>query len=76
MCAVSMVYDYGQRLPYDWWNKERFSKYERLIKEAERFDEETNQPDCEDASKAEFMKNIIERLERIEEKLNDNVSSV
>lgn len=65
MCALSMVYDYGNRFPIDYWNADTAAAMKRLIDEAKRFDETTGQPDCEDPSKAEFLEQIDALLERV-----------
>jgi hypothetical protein len=71
MCVVSMVYEYGQRIPPDWWTGKNLDYYRQLIRDALRLDENTSQPDCEDANKEKFLKDIADRLERIEKKLNE-----
>jgi hypothetical protein len=70
MCVVSMVYDYGQRMPRDWWDMDKYHEYRRLLENAKRFDDKTNQPHCEDETKADFLKQIMERLDKIESKLD------
>jgi hypothetical protein len=70
MCVVSAIYDYGQRIPPDWWNQQKLTKYRRLLDDAQRFDEETGQPDCHDINKGEFLQKIMDRLDRIEKKLD------
>jgi hypothetical protein len=79
MCAVSMVYDYGKRMSYDWWDMDKYHEYKRLLEGAKRFDEKTNQPHCEDENKAEFLQKIMDRLDIIEKKLDakaENAASI
>jgi hypothetical protein len=73
MCAVSAITDYGMRMPNEWWDYQKALEYKRLIRQAEEFDRKTNQPDCVDPAKDEFMKKILERLEAIEKKLDQPV---
>lgn len=45
MCAVSMVNEYYQNMPKPLTQKER-KELDKLLKAAESFDKETNQPNC------------------------------
>lgn len=60
MCAVSAMMDYGRNLPEDFWTKENYEAFRRIIQEAVKFDKDTGQPDCEDPKKAEFIQ-VVER---------------
>jgi hypothetical protein len=66
MCAVSVVLDYGRTHPLRDWNQQSFGRFKVLVKEAEKFDADTNQPDCEDPEKAKWMREVEERLARLE----------
>lgn len=61
MCAVSMVYDYGRDRILDW-NRPGIIQFKKLVEEAKKFDEVTNQPDCEDPEKAKFMEELDRKL--------------
>lgn len=69
MCAVSAVFDYGRRFPNDYWTWPRFDEFKKLVEGAKEFDKKTGQPDCEDPAKADLLRQIMERLERIEKRL-------
>lgn len=72
MCVVSMVMDYGHKIPEPWWTPSNAEKFMKLVKFAEQFDEETGQPDCIDPEKAE----LLERVEKLLEKLEDKVDKL
>lgn len=66
MCVVSMVYDYGRRLPADEWTRPALDEWKRLIEQAGRADRIMKQPDCEDPAKAAWMREIEDRLRKLE----------
>lgn len=66
MCIVSMVYDYGRKLPNDLWDRPKWEGWKRLLEEAGRADRELKQPDCEDPAKASWMREIEARLKKLE----------
>lgn len=66
MCTVSMVTGYGMRYPDHYWDTTSWPLFKALVKEAEKFDKETGQPDCVDPEKDAWMKRIEERLEKLE----------
>lgn len=55
-------------LVYDWQDKGPYNKWRCLLDEAERFDGETGQPGCEDPNKVELMKEVLDRLKKLEER--------
>lgn len=65
MCAVSVIYDMFGKQPDEWYTLERIDLFKRMVADARLFDEESGQPDCEDAEKAK----VTERIEQIEEEL-------
>lgn len=69
MCAVSMVMDYANRYPVPYWTSEKYFELLKFVKQAEEFDQKTNQPHCEDPKKIEILKRIGDRLAKIEEKV-------
>lgn len=70
MCTVSMILDYGQRTPVDQYDLRHFKDLMDLLERGKEYDKKRGEPDCEDPLKAEFLKQIIERLERIEKRLD------
>jgi uncharacterized protein (DUF3084 family) len=66
MCAVSVILDYGRQMPMDNWNHQKWRDFQTLKQQAEEFDSKTDQPDCEDPAKAEWMREVEERLARLE----------
>lgn len=63
MCVVSVVFDYGQQLPQQYWSQESFDQYLALLKVAKQFDDVSGQPECEDPSKAQWIEAIKTRLQ-------------
>lgn len=70
MCAVSAVSAYGNGFPIEYWDRQKFGQFQQLYDQAKWFDRLTGQPDCEDPTKAEFMKRVLDRLDAIEKKLS------
>ena len=69
MCFVSYVSDYGrQRVPDNLWNRDNFEDFKKLLEDARKLDQKTNQPDCEDLEKSSWMKEVEERLKKLEGK--------
>jgi len=66
MCVVSMIMDYGNRMPSDWWNRQKYTDFRRLIEQGQKFDQRTDQPHCEDPEKMKLLKRIEERLDALE----------
>lgn len=63
MCVMSMIFDYHQKLPLDYWNLERYTLFKDLLEEVKQYDEKTGQKDCVDPEKAELLERIEERLD-------------
>lgn len=69
MCAVSMVHDYMRtNVPYEAWTRPMFNEYQEIIRRLEKLDEKLEQPDCPDPEKAAWMKEVEERLVKLEAK--------
>lgn len=68
MCVVSMVYDWADTLPNKYWTHHNYVYLGELIKKAEKYDELTKQPHCEDPEKAKVLERIEQRLKELEEK--------
>jgi hypothetical protein len=63
MCFVSMVHEYHQKLPFEYWTPKKYDQFKDLLKVAEEYDEKTDQKDCLDPKKAEFIKDVEKLLE-------------
>lgn len=70
MCAVSMVLDYSQRTPLEDYNLDSYRRLMEMVEAAKQFDKVNKEPDCEDPQKVEFLKQIIDRLEKIENRIS------
>lgn len=67
MCTVSYVGEYGRdRIPANQWNPEWWQSYQELMRKAAEFDKLTNQPDCVDPVKVDWMKKMEERMAELE----------
>ena len=65
MCFMSVVHDYHKKLEPDYWTPKKIDYFRDLfrdlLKDAERYDEQTGQKDCLDPKKAEFLKDVEKR---------------
>ena len=67
MCTYSVISDYGRtRYPMDYWTPTTWPPFSDLLEQARRTDEATEQPDCEDPAKTEWIEKVEERLRRLE----------
>lgn len=62
MCMVSVVHTYHQKLQPDYWTPVTFDQFKDFLKQAEKYDELTDQKDCLDPQKAEFLKDVEKML--------------
>ena len=82
MCSVSVIQDYFRQQTKPWnvwpnnmvrptppinWTPETWKLLKEIIAKLEVLDAKTGQPDCEDPAKAEWMREIEERLSKLEE---------
>ncbi len=67
MCAVSATIGYFQE-HQPVWTRPDFDSFKKVLKRLEVLDKHLGQPDCIDPSKAEYLREIEERLNRLEEK--------
>lgn len=59
MCIVSLVHDFGQKLPQDVWKlPDALPAFEEIVKRASDFDRITKQPDCFDPEKLKFLEQV------------------
>ncbi len=67
MCAVSATIGYFQDLTVQpAWNRPDFDALKEVLKRLEVLDEHLGQPDCIDPGKAKYLREIEERLQRLE----------
>jgi hypothetical protein len=76
MCATSATFDYirhnwPQRttMPYKQ-EYDYFKQWYEWYQQAQRFDQATKQPDCEDPEKAKILEKILARLDELEKKID------
>jgi len=62
MCIISRLYDWGNELSPDNWDPSSLKDFKDLIEKAKELDTKLGQPDCEDPSKADWMKQMEERF--------------
>lgn len=68
MCTVSKIIEYGQNnIGPDDWNRQNWMSFTNLLRQAETFDSLTNQPDCADPAKLEWMRKIEHRVRKVEQ---------
>lgn len=59
MCIVSMVHDYGAKLPQDTWKlPSALPAFEDIVKRAQEFDRIAKQPHCVDPEKLKFLEEV------------------
>lgn len=59
MCIVSMVHDYGSKLPQDTWKlPNALPLFDDIVKRATEFDKAAQQPHCEDPEKLKFLEEV------------------
>ncbi|USN14318.1 hypothetical protein KABACHOK_05050 [Brevundimonas phage vB_BpoS-Kabachok] len=64
MCIVSMVHDYGSKLPQDTWTLPgALPIFDDLVKKANEFDRLAKQPECFDAEKLKFLEEARAKLD-------------
>lgn len=68
MCAVSAITQYGQLTwPYpDTIPIDHMKHYRDMVEKAKKFDELTGQPDCEKPENKQWLKEVMDRLTKIE----------
>ena len=69
MCAVSAMHDYFRtQVPVDAWTPNLFGQYQEIIHRLESLDVAFKQPDCVEADKEAWMREVRERLAALEAK--------
>lgn len=67
MCAVSATMDYmRQYVPIQDWTRPQYNEFQEILKRLADLDAKLGQPDCHDPAKAEWMREVEERLDRLE----------
>jgi hypothetical protein len=63
-----MIMDYGrERIGPGKWTFDTWIDYKKLIEDAKKIDEKLGEPNCEDPAKTAWMKEIEDRLKRLED---------
>lgn len=66
MCMVSVISNYGQTVPVHQWTPSSFYDFQEVIRRLEALDKKLDQPHCEDPAKAAWMREVEERLKKLE----------
>lgn len=69
MCMVSVVLGYGQQVPFWQYDPARFNTLLDVAEKAKQYDAENGEPHCEDPSKAEWLRAVLDQLARIDQRL-------
>lgn len=67
MCMVSVVFDYGKTIPQTSWTPDTWTQFQEILKRIEELDTKLDQPDCHDPSKAAWMREVEDRLKKLED---------
>jgi tetrahydromethanopterin S-methyltransferase subunit G len=68
MCLVSVMSDYGRNnIAPTQWTQPVFNEYQEILKRLAELDAKLNQPDCVDPAKAAWMREVEERLQKLEQ---------
>ena len=62
MCAVSVVLDYGRGV--EKWTREGYNTFKDLLHKAGEFDRMNGEPNCENESKKDWMKELQKDFDR------------
>lgn len=71
MCVYSAIADYGKTIPLEQWTPPAWDQFKRVLEEAEDFDVQADQPDCESEEKTAWMKEVEDRLASLEDEHED-----
>jgi len=67
MCSVSAMMDYGRmRVSPIEWTRDSFTDFQEILKRLDALDKKLSQPECHDPSKAIWMREVEERLSKLE----------
>lgn len=69
MCVLSAVLDYGMDKPDSYWDQKRVQEFIDLTEQAKDFDEKNDEPDCELDYKMQWLKDLEERVRKLEAQL-------
>lgn len=68
MCAVSATMDYFRTtVPVQQWTRPAFDEAKEILRRLEELDKKLDQADCHDPAKAAWMREVEERLQRLED---------
>ena len=66
MCMISVIMDYGKTVDPNKWNTQIWRDYQKLLDDTKKLDEKLGEPDCVDPEKEKWMKEVEERLQKLE----------
>lgn len=64
MCVVSMIVGTFKQYPDSWWTTEKWEQVKTTMGEAEKLDKITQQPDCHDQTKREFLEEMAKLFDK------------
>jgi hypothetical protein len=74
MCAASVIYDYGSRIPPYKWTTDGYDRYKEIIDKAKEWDKIMDQPGCDDEVKADWMKLVEDILRKRKKMIPEEVN--
>lgn len=66
MCMVSAMIDSLRQIPQPQWTPQTWDRAQEILDAVRRLDEKLGQKDCEDPKKAEWMREVEDRLRKLE----------
>lgn len=69
MCVVSSVIVHAQNFPNEYWDWDRWHDLHEKLINAKKIDKFLEQEDCEMENKDKRMKEVFDRLDKIEKKV-------
>lgn len=66
MCMMSVVMAYGRGVDASSWTPASYQRFKDVAAEIETLDVELGEPECVDPEKTTWMRDVEERLRRLE----------
>lgn len=66
MCMVSVMSVAGGSVPLHDWTRPAFNEFQEILKRIDKLDTKLGQPDCVDPAKEAWMREVEERLSKLE----------